>query len=189
MPVFSISVCQGIQVGVYLLHTRRTFPSLSCYLKTLSSGSSFILLLSLDCQIYFSSSLSVLSSLASLQSLFFFCLTTIPKTWFLDLVLFVSYWLSVFSPYSCTESTGSNWETLPDGRRPVCWQRDNGENKQGRARQAAEATAGGIIITLWPWSHIKVIPLLQRSLARTPNAKVSKTRKSTVRLKTFRCFT
>lgn len=26
MPVLSISVCQGIQVGVYPLHTRRTFP-------------------------------------------------------------------------------------------------------------------------------------------------------------------
>lgn len=26
MPVLSISVCEGIQVGVYPLHTRRTFP-------------------------------------------------------------------------------------------------------------------------------------------------------------------
>lgn len=99
MPVLSIYVCQGIQVGVYLLHTRRTFPSLSCYLKTLCTGSSFILPPSLGCQSNFSSSsLSVISSRPPLECGICFCFTKIQGRYCILTVLMISEWFLSVSP-------------------------------------------------------------------------------------------
>lgn len=48
IPILSISVCLGIQVGVYPLHTRHTFPTAFSLSQDSSHWISFILLLSLD---------------------------------------------------------------------------------------------------------------------------------------------
>lgn len=92
------------------------------------------------------------------------------------LYLFISdFWVCSLR-YSCTVSTGSSWEALPDGRPLVCWQRDNGEDRQWTTPRpaATEARAASyIIITLWPWSRIRAMLPLPKSLVPTPNAKVS----------------
>ena len=99
MPVLSIYVCQGIQVGVYLLHTRRTFPSLSCYLKTLCTGSSFILLPSLGCQSHFSSSsLSAIPPLPPLECGICFCFPKVQEKCNFLLVLVTCDWFRSVSP-------------------------------------------------------------------------------------------
>lgn len=154
-------------------------PSLSRYLKTLRTGSSFILPSSLSCQRHFS--LSSLSSYPSSSSsslcILFFLLCNPNKHMVSIAFLKLSVLLSVLPLcYSCTGSTGSSWETSPDGRLHVCWQRDNGGDRQGTTPQppAEEGSAGDIInITLWPWRRITVTHLPPRSLVPTPNAKVS----------------
>lgn len=162
MPVLSISVCQGIQVGVYPLHTRRTFP----ISFSLSQDSSHWI------WFYPSPRSQLTELLLSTPLLYVVFLPFIPSKHDL-LVLF--QWLSVFPlAFSCTESTGSSWGTLPDGRPPVCWQRDNGGDRQGTTPPAAKGSAGGIIIiTLRHWSRITATPLPPRSLVPTPNAKVT----------------
>lgn len=140
---------------VYILYTHAVhYSSLSRYLKTLHTGSSFIFLPSFICQV----SLPVFSSLLSSPS-FWYLLSSI-QSWdvqqtfdFLTLCfLFHSLFLVFSLGYSCMVSTGSSWETLPDARLPVCWQRDNGGDRQGTTVQppVAKASVDGIIIILWP---------------------------------------
>lgn len=138
-------------------------PSLSRYLKTPRTGSGFILLPSLSCQ----------------RS--FFPLSPPPPPFSAILSCFTLYlWeplnsVTVVFPLgnSCTVSTESSWGTLPDGKLPVCWQRDNGGDRQGTTQLPAKGTAGDITIKLWPWSRITATPLPPRSLVPTPNAKVT----------------
>ncbi len=117
MPVLSISVSQGIQVGVYPLHSRHTFPI--SFSLSQDSSQWFIPLPSLSCQTYFS--FCSLSSFlfTPFWHLFFFMRN---HETYSKLIISLTFGFTVFVSfgYSCMGSTGSSWETLPDGRLLVC---------------------------------------------------------------------
>lgn len=114
MPVLSISVCQSIQVGVYPLHTRRTFPIFLVISR----------LFALDLVLSFSHISVVIGISPSLPSpvwhLVF--LPHNPERPMKHIISMTPCFIVIvsLSVYSCTGSTGSSWETLPDGRLPVC---------------------------------------------------------------------
>lgn len=175
MPVLSISVCRGIQVGVYPLHTRHALPisfSLSRDSFTLDRVWSYS---RVSVFRYFSSSLHS-PPFCLIPAVLFLRFHASQKTPLLNRWVTVTVGdAAVFSLcYSCTGSTGSSWGALPDGRLPVCWQRDNGGDKPGSTPRPLPAKGmADDIITLWPWSRITATPLLPRNPVRTPNAKVT----------------